>query len=314
MPEIITIKNELLSLELAPDCGGAIRAFRGIRGAEAIDLMRPASVEALQEKDPLLTACFPLVPFSNRIERGQFSYGSRRVNLDSNMAPHPHPLHGQGWRHPWKVVERTEKAATLAYHHQEGDDGWPWSYRAQQHFLLEKSTMKVALSIQNNSDEAFPVGLGLHPYFPRTTDVKLETELAVIWNSDDDCIPYGTSPASGHLDFENGRTLNGLVLDHCFSGWNRQALIRWPSKKLQMTLSAQDCLNHCVLFVPEGEDFFCLEPVSNVTNAFNMKDRDAGNTGYRSLPSGRTFHVSVQFEVYGLTGASFLSNSSERGV
>src|SRR5690606_38666718 len=117
-------------LVLAPQVGGGIAAFR-FRGE---DVMRPASDEALEARDPLGLSSFPLVPFSNRIAQGRFRFGGRAVELPPNFGDHPHAIHGQGWQNPWEVAEAGEASARLIYDHPA--DAWPWAYRATQRFQL----------------------------------------------------------------------------------------------------------------------------------------------------------------------------------
>lgn len=300
LTKILTLDHENLTLELAPACGGAIASFRLHRDTETIELMRPASPEALASNDPLLTGCFPLVPFSNRIENGEFSYNGRQVGLSPNMPPHPHPLHGQGWRHPWTVTDQTKNSVILEYRHRAGDDGWPWPYVARQVFELQGNELTVALSIENESDETVPVGLGLHPYFPRTDDPELDISLQTVWETNELCIPIREISVPGKWRFNDNRKLDGIILDHCFSGWSGRASIKWASKNLQLIMSNDGELNHLVIYVPEGEDFFCIEPVSNVTNAINMAARNVANTGHRELAPGKGFAEKVKFQLYEL--------------
>src|SRR3984957_9975826 len=82
---------------LDPGRGGTIRELNW----HGHDVLRPTPANA--GDDPLDTACFPMVPFVNRIAYGRFEFGGRTVQLERNWSEDPHPLHGQGWRKPWTV-------------------------------------------------------------------------------------------------------------------------------------------------------------------------------------------------------------------
>jgi aldose 1-epimerase len=70
-------------------------------------------------------ACFPLVPYANRIRGGCFSFRGRTVRLAPNMTGDPSPLHGQGWLNPWNVEAASGSSAALIYRLEPGE--WPWS-------------------------------------------------------------------------------------------------------------------------------------------------------------------------------------------
>jgi len=71
-----------MRLTLAPHVGGSIRELTW-RGEH---VLRPASAGATD--DPFEMACFPMVPFANRIARGCFDFDGQTVCL----APNPRRL------------------------------------------------------------------------------------------------------------------------------------------------------------------------------------------------------------------------------
>ena len=79
------------------EAGGALAALRH-RG---IDVLRPMPPDSAS---PLDAACFPLVPYCNRIRDGRFRFGGREVVLPPNFAPEPHSLHGLSWQAPLVVL------------------------------------------------------------------------------------------------------------------------------------------------------------------------------------------------------------------
>ena len=44
-------------------------------------------------------ACYPLVPFSNRIANGRLVFDGQRFKLEPNWPGVRHPMHGEGWAH-----------------------------------------------------------------------------------------------------------------------------------------------------------------------------------------------------------------------
>ena len=59
-----------------------------------------------------------------------------------------------------------------------------------------------------------------------------------------------------------------LDYDNCFDGWRGAARIR--DEKLSLQLSSS--LDRLVVYTPQQRDYFCVEPVSHVSNAIHMAD------------------------------------------
>ncbi len=87
--------------------GGALREFSWC----GLDMLRPAL--APDDTDPFATACFPMVPYANRVAGGRFSFEGRAVQLARNWDKDPHPLHGQGWPSAWSVDQSSTTRAAL---------------------------------------------------------------------------------------------------------------------------------------------------------------------------------------------------------
>jgi aldose 1-epimerase len=278
-------------LDLCPKWGGAIAEFRS--GERA--LLRPAGNAFLQHGDPRLAACFPLVPFSNRIADGRFRFQGRIYQLDRNFPPEPHAIHGHGWQHPWVVADASASRAELTFRH--AVSGTPFDYRARQIFALHDDGLEVALEVTNAGDGPMPAGIGLHPYFRRTDGVTLRARLDHVWHPDERKIPKRRVALPATWDFARRLRLAPLDLDHCFDGWDGRAELHWPETDFTLVIEATPPLRHLVIYVPPGQDFFCIEPVSHVNDGFNLLDRGVDGTGVRVLAPGETLDAAVRFRV-----------------
>ena len=123
----LTLTAGSLDVELSPSIGGAISNFTCTDGGGKTPILRSCHTPL---ENVLDAACFPLVPFSNRIRGGCFRFRDRQVSLRPNMAGDPSPLHGQGWLSPWNVEHSDDRRALLTFRHSAGE--WPWDYEAQQ--------------------------------------------------------------------------------------------------------------------------------------------------------------------------------------
>jgi aldose 1-epimerase len=288
---LVRLRRGDFGLDLCPRWGGAIAAFhKGVRA-----LLRPASGTFLRRGDPRLAACFPLVPFSNRIADGRFRFRGRIYELAKNFPPEPHAIHGQGWQNPWVVAAASADRAELTFRH--GVSGTPFDYRARQIFTLRENGLEVALEVTNAGHGPMPAGIGLHPYFPRTEGVTLRARLDHVWLPDERKIPQQRVPLPAAWDFARGLPLAQLDLDHCFGGWDGRAELHWPETDLTLVIETTPPLGHLVIYVPPGQDFFCIEPVSHVNDGFNLVERGVEGTGVRVLAPGQTLAGSIRFRV-----------------
>jgi aldose 1-epimerase len=280
-----------VELDLCPHVGGAITGLRW-RGR---DVLRPAGPACLNGGDPSFASSFPLVPFSNRIADARFAFQGRVYQLERNLPPEPHAIHGQGWQSPWLVEHAGAGRAELAFEH--AVSGTPLDYRARQMFALHEDGLEIALEVTNAGPGPMPAGVGQHPYFIRTDGVTLRARLDHVWLPDERKIPKERVPLPAAWDFADGLRLAPLDLDHCFGGWDGRAELHWPELDLTLVIEAGPILRHLVIYVPPGQDFFCVEPVAHVNDGFNMLERGVEGTGVRVLAPGQTLAGAVRLRI-----------------
>lgn len=279
-----------LVLELAPEVGGSIARF-GLDLAQGYQpLMRPAPEGFC---DALEAGCFPLVPFSNRVRDGRFTFAGRQVQLSPNLPPQKHPLHGQGWRNPWAVDAAGEREAELVYRHAPGE--WPWPYEARQRFELDADGLSVRVSARNLGDGPMPCGLGLHPYFPCDGQTILDAMVETVWTIDAEVMPVESVPADGRYDLRD-RRICGQDLDNGYEGWSGEAAIRWPGPDVGLAIRSADASRFQVYSPKEG-GLFVAEPVTHANAALNLPESQWAAAGLRILEPGAEFAMSARFEV-----------------
>jgi aldose 1-epimerase len=246
------------SLGLLPGLGGAI----GHLSHEGRDVLRPSPHDA---DDPLQTACFPLVPYANRIADGRFSFGGSVARLPVEDRFAPHALHGTGWLRSWSVEASAPSWAVLSLDSVAGE-GWPWAFRARQRFALSDAGLEIALSLENTGPDAAPAGLGLHPYFATGPEDRTRFAADAVWMPDTDLIPERLARAGEVFDFSSGSRRSDLpFIDHCYAGWDGRAEIGTRAGAIKMRADAR--LLH--VYAPPGENVLCLEPVSHRPDAIN---------------------------------------------
>ncbi len=111
----------------------------------------------------------------------------------------------------------------------------------------------------------------------------MHIELSDRWDADATLLPtrkvaqHGIDSDLSHLDFDN-----------CFEGWRGPARIRDERFSLQLASS----LPYLVVYTPPERDYFCVEPVSHVSNAIHMAEPAAH--GLVALAPGATFDAWLQ--------------------
>jgi aldose 1-epimerase len=275
-----------LRVEVAPAIGGSVARFD--RAGQP--LLRPAPVGA---DDVLAMACFPLVPYCNRIRGGRFACDGREVRLAPNMAGDPSPLHGQGWLAAWEVLAADTRRVELVFEHAAGE--WPWRYEARQVIALDEQGLTLTLTCRNLSAERMPCGLGFHPYYPCDAETVLDTQVEAVWTVDADVLPVAREPAAGRYDLAR-RRICGQGLDNGYDGWSGAATIRWPGAPAGLRVTSPDARRFQV-YAPESGGFFAAEPVQNANAALNEAQDRWPELGIALLAEGQTAVIEARFEV-----------------
>lgn len=290
--DLIALHHGPMACAISARCGGSIARLTVEHAGQTIPLMRSVAATAPVPCDPLALSCFPLVPFSNRIANGRFTFRGRAVALPRNFGIHPHTIHGHGWQAPWDVLDATGARAVLRYRHGTGD-GWPFPYTADQTFDLCTDGLTVTMELRNDGSEAMPAGLGLHPYFPKPPGTRLTARVASVWLGDETILPVRRVPVPDDWNFSNGIVMDDVVLDNCFTGWNGKARIDWADTGVGLDMTSDGPFGHLVVFSPPGGDILCVEPVSHMNDAVNRNSEP--DSGLVVLEPGECLRGVVRF-------------------
>jgi aldose 1-epimerase len=270
-----------LRLALRPDLGGSIA---GLWSSE-LPVLR--STEPGELASSRLSGCYPLAPYSNRLGYRRFRWLGHDYTTQPNFDDNPHSVHGMAWQRAWSVVSSAAAEAELSLVHP-GDADWPFAFELRQRFVLTPDALELHLAFKNTAAQPQPVGLGWHPYFHKRTHSRLHIELTDRWESDASGLPTRRVAQPG-IDGD----VSHLGFDNCFEGWRGAARIR--DEKLSMRLTSS--LPYLVVFTPETKPYYCVEPVSHVSNAMHMTEPAAH--GLRSMAAGETLDAWMKLEIAG---------------
>lgn len=271
--------------------GGAIASYTSRLGGRAITWIAPPPPDA---RDAGAPGCFPLVPYSNRIRGGRFSCAGRHVSLPAEPIRDPHFEHGHGWRAAWRIVDRGTRHALLHFRHEA--DAWPWSYEAMQSIALDAGALVVELAVVNCGHAPMPMGFGLHPFFTRTPRTRLRAAVTGMWETDAEILPTTLAAVPARADLAAGATIDAVDLDNVFTGWDGRAAIERPEDDARLIVTADAPLRFLVVYAPPGQPYFCAEPVSNTTDAFNLAAAGRPDTGMLVLAPGERVAATIRLE------------------
>lgn len=279
-PHVVELQSGELRLALRPDLGGCVAGF-WLAGVPVLRSSEPVDLKASRP-----SGCYPLVPYSNRLAYRRFTWQGRDHTTQPNFDDNPHSVHGVAWLRKWEVASSSADCAVLRYVHVP-DAHWPFAFEVTQTFTLAAGALEVQFDFVNTAPEAQPVGLGWHPYFPKREHSRLHIEVTERWESDPATqLPTHTVPQPG---IDAG--IRQLNFDNCFQGWTGAARIEDEALSIRLTSPVA----YLVVFTPQTKDYYCVEPVSHVSDAIHMADPAAN--GLKSVAAGETFTVSMKLAV-----------------
>lgn len=205
--------------DVHPATGGALAALRW-RGR---DILRAAPANAGVRQ----MACYPLVPYSNRIGDAVLQAQEQSYTLRANFPPEPHSIHGFGWQRAWQVANCSSDSAELLLAHA-GDADWPYACTVRQTVTLLDAGLHLTLALTNDDARAMPAGLGFHPYFPLAPGLRLETRWDGLWRMGSDRLPTDLAPQPHSSPFATPQPVAGWQADDCYSGWSGSASLYYP--------------------------------------------------------------------------------------
>jgi aldose 1-epimerase len=287
---MLELRSHALRLLVRPEIGGAVAQLDWLGGAQPVPVFRPWDGHG---DDPNQHACYPLVPWSNRLSGGGFEAGARFWPIAANLPGEPYPIHGDGWQRRWSVTEQAPALVRLTL---ESSEQPPYHYRGELTYEIAGSVLIMRLAIEHRGTVTTPYGLGFHPWLPRTPGTTLQAPARTVWLETEDHLSAGavTVAERPDWDFAAERALPLAWINNGFTGWDGRAAIRWFDRDLALAITADPMLSTYILYSPGADAaFFCFEAVSHPVDAFHW----AGSPGLHWLGPGERLAASCRFTV-----------------
>lgn len=288
---LLHLRHGPLHLALLPEAGGSIAWCYTTAAGQPVHILRPASDAAIARQRVEEMACFPMLPLCGRLRHGQFSLPcSEPIALPPEYCAR-HFLHGVGWQRAWTVLDHSADAATLQLQVDVGVE--PYRFTATQRLAMDARGLMLELSVRNEAERPLPYGIGLHPYFPRTASTQICSRIAGLWEADTEILPLFPAPADTLVRaMAAGLRPNDWPLDNTAYGWERELMISNGAMRVQ--LQAGEPASLLTIYTPPGQDYFCLEPCTQVPDFPNLACYPAEQTGGHWLAPEQTLAISIR--------------------
>jgi aldose 1-epimerase len=278
--ELLTISGGTIQVELLPAAGARLHRLRVF----GHDLLRTPDDPGQHLRDPFFWGAYVMAPWSNRIMAGPQGVYGQMVDLAANFADGS-AIHGQVYAVPWQL----EPDGTLSV--LGGKDGWPWSYRATLGLTVHGSALRIALALKNLSAGSMPAGLGLHPWFRRPLEVRINAEEVVPSNSD---ATARLRPVTEPHDLRSMAPMP-VGLDAAWLADRDPAVaLRWPEIGVNALLRAHSSAGvYIVGASPADRDAVAIEPQTHAPfGLVRLLNGERG--GLHSLAPGATLSLAIK--------------------
>jgi aldose 1-epimerase len=269
---------------IAPSLGNLAYEFK-VNGKNAFWL--PYQTLAEMQAKPQFGGIPFLAPWANRLSEYAFFANGKKYQLNRDLGnlrrdQNQNPIHGLlNFSPDWKVtaVEADNDSASVTsrlefWKHPDLMEQFPFAHTIEMTYRLHEGVLEVATRIENHSTDPMPVGIGYHPYFqlhdaPRDQwKVHLAARDHLVLS--EKLIPTGERKP---VEFADPLPLAGVSLDDVFGGLVRDAsravfYVEGAHEKISVTYGPKYTV--AVVYAPAGRQFICFEPMSIITDGFNL--------------------------------------------
>src|SRR5574340_1502804 len=244
-----------------------------------------------------------LGPWANRLDEDAFWANGRRYTLNPSLQnlrrdQNGLSIHGVLYFSPaWTVVSLEADAHSARavsriefWRHPDMMAQFPFAHTLTMTHRLAGGILEVEIKIDNHSVNPMPVGVGFHPFFtlhdsPREQwSVHVPAREQVVL--DERLLATGQRKKTAYSDPQSlaTRQLDDVMTDLVRGPDGRTVFwVRGKKEKISVAFGPKYPVG--VAFSPPGRNAVCLEPMTIVTNAFNLAHRGLYGE-LQSIPPG----------------------------
>ncbi|MGE0005792.1 MAG: aldose 1-epimerase [Parvibaculaceae bacterium] len=286
---LVTLARGDMALAVAPACGARIASFT-MRG---LDILRPASASGLRSGRCYEFAGFPLLPYSGPVFGGGFRFNGEFFPLGRTVPEEPTATHGEAWIRPWQTVVQDADRLVLRMDHHPADGEFPFAFRGEITFALHDDGLSIGIILSCRDHRPMPVGIGFHPYFPKSPGTMMHFDATGLWPPDsEESVGLSCGPLLPGLDFTQPRDVSAMVLDRCYEGWGGKAELAYADGR-RVAIAADGALRKLQIYDAWDYPYICIEPVSNANDGFNRLALGAPCHGVHVLEPAQSLRGTV---------------------
>lgn len=249
-----------------------------------------------------------LAPWANRIDQNAYFVNGKKYLLNPDLKnfrfdAFQQPIHGLVVYAPWTVasLNADSRGAVVTsrlefYKHPDWMAQFPFAHTLEMTYRLADGMLEVETVIDSHAREPLPVSLGYHTYYqiPGTPRDQWKVHLAA---RDHLVLSPKLTPTGERkpVAYADPQPLAGTQLDDVFSGLVRddreraEFSVEGGGRKVSVLYGPKYTVS--VVYAPPGRDFICFEPMTAVTNAFNLAHSGVYKE-LQSVPSGARWRES----------------------
>ena len=299
--EVIRLSDSAHRTEvyIAPSVGNIAYDLR-VNGKRI--LMSPPGSLADWKAKPTNAGIPFLAPWANRMDPDSFWANGKKYLLNSDAADLRRDSNGLAihglllFASDWQVIKltATDNAAEVVsrlefWRHPEWMAQFPFAQTVEITHRLSNGILEVRTAIHNESRDPLPLLIGFHPWYqipgiPRD-EWKLHLPVREHYALSSKLVPTGQKKP---FDVPDPLPLAGHQLDDVFGGVNSSDEFWVESGGQRISVRYGPKFPIAVIYAPKDRNIVCFEPMTAITNAFNLAHAGLYN-GLQSIAPGATW-------------------------
>lgn len=246
-----------------------------------------------------------LAPWANRLDGDAYwangtkyllNPGAVSLRRDSNgLSIHGLLLFASDWQVVALNADRDSAQVTSRlefWRHPQWMAQFPFAHAIEMTYRLAAGVLEVRITIENLSQQPMPLSIGFHPWYqipdsPRDT-WKVHLPVRDHYSLSEKLIPTGeTTP----VQFEDPTALAGRQLDDVFGGVVSADEFWVEASGRRISIRFGPKFPIAVIYAPLSRNVICFEPMTGITNAFNLAHAGVYR-GLQSIPPGAKWEES----------------------
>ena len=285
------LENNHLYLEYNPDVGGSIFKFQVKINNKKYDVFRSYNKRKTLKYNSYFSGYFSTIPYFGVIRKKSLLYKKKYLSLPRTHPLEPDTIHGEGWVSKWSILNNNKNSVSLKFNH-DGKKSFPFKYETVQRFKLVENSLEIKVTIKNKDNNSFDCGIGFHPWF------NIDRKSRIFSNT------YNYLEIDSNNCVKNKKLLknsqafnfNKINIDETFVNWNGNTRMIL-NKFIEIIIKNKKNVKNLHIYSPKNEKFFCVEPVTNIRDAYYYKKNKIRNHGLKNLKPDKTFEAAVIFKV-----------------